>query len=81
MLTHLLTFVAGFANEWTAVYWVHHAERGHAGRTGLCGTIQACAIVFGVGESVHDWRYAPAFVIGYGLGAASAVMRKGRELR
>jgi hypothetical protein len=78
MLIHLLTFASGFANEATAVFWVHHAERGHAGRTGLCGAIQAVSLVFGVGESVHDWRYAPVFVLGYGLGAAVAVRLKAR---
>ena len=79
MLIHLLTFASGFANEATAVFWVHHAERGRPVRTGLCGAIQACALVLGIGESVHDWRYAPAFVLGYGLGAASAVWLKARK--
>jgi len=78
VLIHLLTFASGFANEATAGFWVPHAERGHAARTGLCGAIQACALVLGIGESVHDCRYAPAFVLGYGLGAAAAVRFKTR---
>lgn len=78
MLTRIFTFAAGFAHEATAVYWVHNAERGRARLTGLCGGLQAAALVFGLGESVSDWWHAPAFVFGYGLGAAVAVRLKTR---
>lgn len=81
MLVHAITFASGFANEAVAVYWVHHAERGHALRTGFCSAVQAIAVVVGVGESVHDWRYAPAYVIGYATGAALAVRVKSRAQR
>jgi hypothetical protein len=70
---HGLTFLSGFAYEALAVGWVHHAERGHAAFTGLFSAAQALALVFGVGESVRDWRFAPSFIIGHALGAASAV--------
>ncbi len=36
------------------------------------------ARVVGIGESVHDWRCAPAFVAGYALGATAAVAVKKR---
>jgi hypothetical protein len=70
------TFLAGAANEGVAVFWVHFSERGRPFATGFCAMIQAAAVVVGVGESVHDWRLAPAFVLGYGVGAASGVLAK-----
>ena len=76
MLTHLLTFASGAAVEGVAVFWVHFSERGYALRTGACSMIQAAALVFGIGETVHDWRYAPAFILGYGAGSALAVLLK-----
>lgn len=76
MLIHLLTFVSGAAVEGVAVFWVHFSERGYALRTGVCSMIQAAALVFGIGETVHDGRYAPAFILGYGAGSALAVWLK-----
>jgi hypothetical protein len=74
MLLHVITFASGFANEAMAVLWVHNTERGYALRTGLCSAVQALALVVGIGESVHDWRAAPAFIAGYATGAMSAVV-------
>jgi hypothetical protein len=76
MTSLLLTFASGFANEAMAVLWVHASERGKAGWTALCSAIQALALVVGVGESVHDWHVAPAFIVGYTLGSYVAVRIK-----
>jgi len=81
MMIYALTFASGFANEAMAVFWVHNSERGYALRTGLCSAVQALALVVGIGESVHEWRYAPAFVAGYALGATAAVAVKKRGAR
>jgi hypothetical protein len=56
MYPYLLTFISGVIIEATAVFWVHHAERGHMWRTGLFSALQAVSLVVGVGESVHDWH-------------------------
>lgn len=73
---HLLSFASGAINEAVAVFWVHHSERGHALKTGICSAIQATALVVGIGEAVHDWHYGPTFIFGYSLGATLAVYLK-----
>jgi hypothetical protein len=75
--THAITFLSGFANEAVAVFWVHNAEHGRVLGIGLCSTIQAVALIVGIGESVRDKRYRPTFVAGYACGAMAAVVLKG----
>jgi hypothetical protein len=77
-LSHLIVFLSGVVVEGIGVFWVHHSERGHAFRTGACSVLQASALVLGIGESVRDALHAPAFVLGYGVGAAVAVWLKRR---
>lgn len=76
MLQQLLTFVSGAAVEGVAVFWVHYSERGKGIATGVCSMVQATALVFGIGEACRDWHRAPAFILGYGVGAALAVYAK-----
>lgn len=76
MIALLLAFGSGFANEAMAVLWVHAAERGWPIRTAICSVVQALALVVGIGESVHDWHVAPAFVLGYASGAYAMVWLK-----
>jgi hypothetical protein len=74
IVLHLLAFVSGFADEGLSVFWVHHAAKGNAFSSGLYSGLQAIARVVGIGESIHDWRYGPAYVLGYGLGSSVAVL-------
>jgi hypothetical protein len=68
-----LVFLSGAAVEATAVAWVHYSTTGHALAAGAFSMLQAAAMVFGIGESVHDRFAGPAFVLGYGVGTAATV--------
>jgi hypothetical protein len=65
---------SGATYEALSVVWVHQATRGTAWATALVSGLQALAMVVGVGESVRDWRAAPAFVLGYAGGAYAAMV-------
>jgi hypothetical protein len=74
---HAIAFVSGFANEAVAVFWVHHSERGNVLGTGVCSSLQAIALVAGIGEGIRDWHHGLAFIVGYTSGAMAAVCMKG----
>lgn len=65
---------SGATYEALSVVWVHQATHGSALATALVSALQALAMVVGVGESVREWRAAPAFVLGYGAGAYAAMV-------
>jgi hypothetical protein len=73
---HAVTFASGFAIECACVFWVHYSERGRAASTALCSMLIAGAQVLGIGSAVRDFRFAPAFVLGYGAGTYCAVKLK-----
>lgn len=78
MLEIIAIIGSGLLFESTSVFWTHYSERGNAIGAATCSAIQAGALVFGVGESVQDWRMAPLFIIGYAAGSFFAVKVKGR---
>ena len=78
MTNYLATFAAGIFLEGTAVFWTHYSERGKAAIAAMFSGIQALALVFGVGESVHDPKLAPFFVLGYAGGSYIAIKIKAR---
>lgn len=78
MIEYLATLGAGLFLEGTAVFWTHYSERGNAAIAALFSGVQAIALVFGVGESVHDPKHAPFFVLGYASGSYLAIKIKGR---
>jgi len=76
MTEYITTFLAGLCIEGTAVFWTHYTERGKAVISGALSSLQALAVVLGVGQSVRDWHYAPAFILGYGMGSYLAIKSK-----
>ena len=76
MTEYITTFLAGLCIEGTAGVWTHYTARGKAVLAGLLSSFQALAVVLGVGQSVRDWHYAPAFVLGYGMGSYLAIKAK-----
>lgn len=78
MLEIIAILGSGLLYESTSVFWTHYSERGNAIGAAVCSGIQAIALVFGIGESVHDWHLAPLFIVGYALGTFLAVKVKGR---
>jgi hypothetical protein len=70
----VVAFAGGAIYEACSVVWVHAATGGSAWQTALVSALQALASVAGIGESVRDWRVAPFFVGGYGLGAYLAMV-------
>jgi len=75
----LIALASGAAYEAACVGWVHNSERGRAFVTALFSMVVALCEVVGVGESIHDLRAAPFFVLGYGLGTFGAVKWKSRN--
>ncbi|HEY8097914.1 MAG TPA: hypothetical protein VIE65_17795 [Methylobacter sp.] len=71
-------FISGFFYEWTSVYWTHYSEKNQAFKAGLASAAQALTLIFGVGESIHNWKHIPFFVLGYATGSYSAVKVKSR---
>lgn len=78
MTEYLATFGAGLFLEGTAVFWTHYSERGKAAIAALFSGVQALALVFGIGESVHAPKLAPFFVLGYAGGSYVAIKIKAR---
>ena len=74
----LVSFISGAAFEAACVGWVHYSERRRPIITALFSMVAALAEVTGVGESIHDWHYAPLFILGYGFGTFAAVELKRR---
>jgi len=73
-LRFISVFVSGALYEALAVVWVHQATSGAAINTALISGLQALTIIIGVGESTKNWRIAPAFVLGYAVGAYAAMV-------
>lgn len=80
ILSALLTFASGAAIEIACVFWVHYSERGAALKTGVASMVIGTAQCLGIGEYVRDWRLAPFFVLGYGVGTAAAVRFKSARM-
>jgi hypothetical protein len=78
MTEYLATFGAGLFLEGTAVFWTHYSEREKAAIAALFSGVQALALVFGIGESVHAPKLAPFFVLGYAGGSYVAIKIKAR---
>jgi hypothetical protein len=76
MVEYFATFIAGLFLEGTAVFWTHYSERGRALIAASFSSVQALALVLGIGESVHDLKRAPFFVLGYGVGSYAAIKLK-----
>jgi len=74
----IAAFLSGFVIETACVFWVHFSERGKALPTALCSMAVGCAQVLGIGQSIQDWKVAPGFVLGYGVGTYMAVWYKSR---
>ena len=78
MTNYFATFAAGVFLEGTAVFWTHYSERGKAAIASMFSGVQALALVLGVGESVHEPRSAPCFILGYAAGSYAAIKIKTR---
>lgn len=74
----LIALIAGAVYDGCCVGWVHFSEKHMPYHTALFAMLLAAAQVAGVGESVHDIRVAPFFILGYGIGAFIAVSIKKR---
>lgn len=69
-----LAFASGVFYEGLSIVWVHQAMNGSPLSVAVISAFQAAAMVFGVGESVKQWRVAPMFIAGYGVGAWAAMV-------
>lgn len=74
----VVAFVSGAAFEASCVAWVHYSEKNEAAKAAFVSMLIALANLAGVGESLHDLRVAPAFVLGYGLGTYATIKLKQR---
>ena len=72
----ITTFLSGLFLEGTAVFWTHYSERGKAITAATFSGMQALALVCGINETVHDWRLAHSFIIGYAMGSYLAIKLK-----
>jgi hypothetical protein len=80
MTTHaLLVLVCGAFYEASCVGFIHSAERARPARTAFFSVAAAAAQLTGLLDSVRDWRLAPFFIFGYGIGSYIAVWLKGRR--
>lgn len=73
LLLCLLTFLTGAIFEAACVGWVHFSEKGKSLQSALFAVIIASSNIFGLGESIKDWRIAPFFILGYAFGTFMAV--------
>jgi hypothetical protein len=76
MIEYLSVFVSGLFLEGTAVFWTHYSERNNAIMAAIFSSIQALALVFGIGESVYNSELIPWFVLGYGSGSYFSIKLK-----
>jgi hypothetical protein len=67
-------FTCGFVYEALSVAWVHAAVHGTPFQTAMMSSMQALALVIGISEAVSDFRVAPLYVFGYGLGSYLAMV-------
>ena len=81
MLLVLASFVSGAVANGICVWWVHYAESDKALAIMVVGWLEGAAIVFGVREGVFDFKCGLAYVFGYGIGPALAVIAKKRGLK
>lgn len=70
----IIALLSGAAYEGCSVIWVHRATHGTPMQTALVSCVQALAQVLGIGESVRNWRVAPFFILGYGIGSYTAML-------
>lgn len=78
LLDAAITFLSGAGYELGCVLWTHHSERGEPFKTAAWSMGLAACQVMGIGESVHDIRLAPVFVVGYGVGTFVGVTWKAK---
>lgn len=80
LLAGLGVLIAGAAHEAVCVGWVHFSERGRPKTTALFSMLAATSEVSGILSSVHDWRMAPFYIAGFGVGTYAAVRWKSRKV-
>lgn len=61
------------AYEITSAYWVFSVEKLKSYRAGFWSAVQAVVMLTGIAESIHDWRAALCFIVGYSLGSIIGV--------
>jgi hypothetical protein len=61
-------FLAGAVYEGSGPMYVYWSERNCPVKVGFLGAVQAICQLTGIGTSIHDLRFAPAFVLGYFVG-------------
>lgn len=77
--TAVVVFLCGALYEAGCIGFIHFSERGRPLATALCSMLTCGAEISGILGSVHDWRTAPFYVLGYGTGAYCAVRYKSRR--
>jgi hypothetical protein len=76
ILACIITFISGAAYEAGCVAWCHYSEHNDPLRAAVASLFISTCQIAGIGESVSDWRVAPLFVLGYGIGTFGAVAWK-----
>jgi hypothetical protein len=78
ILTCLLVFISGFLFESGCVFWVHFTERNKIVKATLVSMFCATCQIAGIGESLHDLRTAPFFILGFGGGTFVSIIIKNK---
>ena len=68
-----VAFASGFAVDVLAVLWTRSVVLRNARTAVVYSMLLGAAQVAGIGSAVRDWRLAPFFIVGYGLGSAVAI--------
>lgn len=78
ILIAILTFICGALYEASCVFWVHFSEKGSAKMASAISMLVATCTLAGIGASLHDIKFAPFYILGYGFGTYMAVKIKQR---
>ena len=69
----LLIFLAGAFVEGLCAMWVTAVSTKRALRSALMSMAFAAMMLAGIGQALHSWPAAAAWVLGYGAGSYAAV--------
>ena len=68
-MTYVLVFLSAFAFEACYLLWIRFSVDRKPIRSALLSMLTGALSLYAMVQAVHDMRYAPAILLGYGVGS------------
>ena len=68
-MTYVLVFLSAFSFECAYLLWIRYSVDRKPLRSALLSMVTGALSLYAMVQAVHDMKYAPALLLGYGCGS------------